>query len=76
MQPSSGRGYGIQVAVDTQVYNPAGLTRLDLSIHSGVKAFSIPFRPEALARLTWGGVRRRQRSPKYVLAVARSYGGL
>ncbi len=68
--------HGVQVVVDTQVYNPAGLTRLYLSIHSGVKAFSIPFRPEALTRLTWDGIRRRQRSPRYVLAVARSYGGL
>ena len=68
--------HGVKVIVDTQVYNPAGLTRLDLSIHSGIKAFSIPFKPEALARFTWDGIRKRQRSPRYALAVARSCGEL
>ncbi len=68
--------HGVRVVVDTQVYEPARILRLDLSVHSGVRAFSIPFKPDMLSGLTWDDVRGRQRSPRYVLAVARRHNGL
>ena len=68
--------HGVRIVVDTQVYEPARILRLDPSLHSGVKAFSIPFRPDMLDSPTWDNVRGRQRSPRYVLAAARTHNGV
>lgn len=56
--------YGVRVIIDTQVYEPARIVRLDLSIHSGIKVFSLPFKPYMLEKLTWDKIRELQRSPK------------
>ena len=44
--------HGVRVAVDTQVYEPARILRLDLSVHGGVEAFSVPLKPDMLDSLT------------------------
>lgn len=67
--------YGVRVIIDTQVYEPARIVRLDLSIHSGIKAFSLPFKPYMLEKLTWDKIRELQRSPKYVMAIAKKLKG-
>ena len=67
--------HGIKVAIDTQVYDAARVTRLDLSIHSGIKVFSIPFRPYMLENLTWDRVRELQRNVRYVMAIAKKLKG-
>ena len=67
--------HGIKVAVDTQIYEAARITRLDLSIHSGIKAFSIPFRPRMLENTSWGRVRELQRNTRYVMAIAKKLKG-
>ena len=49
--------------------------RLDLSIHGSIKAFSIPFKPYMLEKLTWGRIRELQRSARYVMAIAKKLSG-
>jgi len=67
--------HGIRVTVDTQIYEAARITRLDLSIHSGIKVFSIPFRPYMLENLTWDKIRELQRNIRYVMAIAKKLKG-
>ena len=57
------------------MYEPARVVRLDLSIHSGVKAFSTPFKPGMLEYMTWEGIRERQKSPRYIAAIAGRHPG-
>uniref|UniRef100_A0A7J3Z7A9 Uncharacterized protein n=1 Tax=Ignisphaera aggregans TaxID=334771 RepID=A0A7J3Z7A9_9CREN len=57
------------IKIDTQVYDLARVTRLSFSIHSGIKGFSIPFKPHMLKSLTWDKIRELQKSPGYVMSV-------
>jgi len=66
-----GERFGVKIGIDTQVYDASRLLRLDLSIHSGIKAFSVPFKPHMLEGLTWDRVRELQKSPRYIVALAK-----
>ena len=67
---------GVDVRIDEQVYDSARVTRLDLSLHSGIKAYAIPFKPSMLRGLSWSDVKARQTNLKYVMAIAKRHTGL
>ena len=69
-------GGGVAVKIDPQVYDAARITRLDLSVHAGIRAFSIPLTPSMLSGMTWTEIRRRQGSEAYVRAILRRYNGV
>lgn len=63
--------YGTRLIVDTRVYDKSRVTRLDYSIHNGIKAYSIPFNPRQLKNLTLKDVRRLQNNA----IITRGYNG-
>jgi len=66
---------GVKVVLDEHMYDAARVTRLDLSVHAGEKLFTLPFKPRALGKLDWRGIRERQKSIAYTMAVAKGHSG-
>lgn len=66
---------GIKVTIDIQVYEPARITRLDLSLHAGIEGFSVPIKPKFLRNLTWDDIRRLQKDLGFIRKLAKSSSG-